>query len=169
MLTQERLKELLHYDEETGIFTRAKAVCGKREYVGKVAGTLGKRGYHIINIDYKLYPAHRLAWLYMTGHFPEKGLAIDHINEIKTDNSFKNLRVVTNQENTHNISKPRSSNKSTGVRGVTLNKRTNKYVVEIWANYKRYHLGTFDNLENAKNAYLDAKKIYHPSSIKQSK
>ena len=162
MLTQERLKELLHYDEETGVFTRAKAVCGTREPVGKVAGTLNKRGYFQICIDYKIYTNHRLAWLYKNGSFPDKGLHIDHIDRNKLNNSYSNLRVVTHAQNFQNRSNAKSDNLTSKTLGVCWYKRDNTWQAEIAVDKKRIFLGRFKTLEEAENAYIEAKKIYHP-------
>lgn len=165
MLTQSRLKELLHYDEETGIFTRIKEVCGKREYIGKVAGTLNKRGYFQIHIDYKIYTNHRLAWLYMNGEFPKKGIHIDHIDRNKTNNSYKNLRLASPTQNLQNKEFARIDNLTSKTLGVCWYKRDSTWQAEICVNKKRIFLGRFKNLEDAKNAYLEAKKIYHPSAF----
>jgi len=78
MLTQERLKELLTYNPDTGVFTRKKVSRGGRWKVGTLDGT----GYIHTRVDYKIYLAHRLAWLYMYGEFPTE--TIDHINHNKT-------------------------------------------------------------------------------------
>lgn len=74
-LTSETLKELLHYNPETGIFTWAKNA-GQRAQVGRIAGSRTPSGYIKISLSRKLYAAHRLAWLYMTGSWPEN--EIDH-------------------------------------------------------------------------------------------
>lgn len=92
MLTQARLKELFHYDKETGAFTHIKARRGVR--VGKILGCLANNGYLVIRADGKLYLAHRLAWMYVHGAFPPDQL--DHINRMRTDNRLCNLRLATN-------------------------------------------------------------------------
>jgi hypothetical protein len=164
MLTQERLKELLNYDEETGLFTRKKALAAKGCSINKIAGCLTVRGYWKISIDKKQYTAHRLAWFYVNGCFPES--AIDHINGIKTDNKISNLRLVTHSENLQNIYKSRKNNKTSKTLGVSWYKRDKKWQAEIQVNKKRIHLGRYDSLSEAKNAYLSAKNIYHISQIK---
>jgi len=161
MLTQERLKELLHYDPETGVFTwiiRAS----QKVYIGDIAGTLGKEGYVNISIAKKKYKAHRLAWLYVYGEWPNN--IIDHINRIKNDNSIKNIRTVTVSENIQNQIKARSDNKS-GMLGAYIHKTKNgtiKYGSHIRKNGKSTFLGLFDTPEMANLAYLEAKKIFHP-------
>ena len=114
-LTQKRLKELLHYDPETGIFTRIKKVRGGLGENPNEAGSIKtKHDYRIIGIDNKSYKASRLAFLYMEGYFPEN--IVDHKNRIKSDDRYKNLRQVTQQCNVKNCS-IRKNNKS-GVSGV---------------------------------------------------
>jgi hypothetical protein len=97
MLTQARLKELMTYDADTGVFTRIKSVnrAGRR-----VSDAPNKSGYLHFCIDYKLYLQHRVAWLYAYGEFPEGHL--DHINRVKTDNRLCNLRQATDFENNQN-------------------------------------------------------------------
>ena len=156
-LTQERLKELLHYDPETGIFINLT----QRGPIKKstVAGYNRSDGYIHIQIYRKKYLAHRLAWLYVHGNFPEKYL--DHINEVKDDNKLLNLRIATNQENQHNVSKPNISNIS-GLRGVSWHKRIKMWTARIQLNGRRKHLGVFDTAEQASEAYVTAKRELHP-------
>ncbi len=90
ILTQQRLHELLHYDAETGFFTKKRFAVGSYQ-----------EGYLYICLDNKSYGAHRLAWLYRYGDIP-KGLQIDHINGKRHDNRIVNLRAVTPQENLQN-------------------------------------------------------------------
>ena len=158
ILTQERLKELLSYDPETGIFTRIKQVSNKG-LLGSVAGTNHRSGYRAIKIDYKQFNEHRLAWLYMTGAFPPK--QIDHINRDKTDNRFANLRAATGSENQHNQGKYKS-NKS-GYKGVSYAKSRKKWYAQIKSNSVTKFLGRFHTVEEASAAYLAAQKIYHPT------
>lgn len=113
MLTQERLKELVTYDENTGEF-RWKVATAHRIKVGDLAGCYDGEGYRRIKVEGKPYLVHRLAWLYTYGTFPVKD--IDHINGIKHDNSLINLRVATRSENQRNT-KTRSTN-STGIKGL---------------------------------------------------
>src|SRR5690606_5927947 len=94
-LTAARLRELLHYDPETGIFIwlpKPQSAFSKSRhhkaaytrYAGKVAGSLKKRGYCYIKIDGVMYGAHRLAWLYVHGCWPLN--QIDHMNRQRADN-----------------------------------------------------------------------------------
>jgi hypothetical protein len=111
-LTQSRLKELLHYEPETGWFTwRVNNSVSK---VGERAGGLHGFGYRTIGLDYNKYLEHQLAWLYMTGEWPT--FEVDHENKIRNDNRWINLRDFTKSENGHNTHIDRRS--KTGYRGV---------------------------------------------------
>jgi len=159
ILTQSRLKELLHYDPETGIFTwkvKRKGTDG----IGSVAGGLcHKSGYHRIGINYKRYRLHRLAWLYVYGEFPPDHM--DHINHDRADNRIINLRCVTNAENHKNM-KMRKDN-TAGVTGVSW--QQNRWVAEIWVDNKKKYLGRFrrkdDAIESRRAAEI--KYSFHPN------
>lgn len=115
-LTQKRLKELLHYDPETGLFTW-KSGASRRVRVGDVAGYLGM--YVFIRIQGVLYRAHRLAWLYMHGSWPKSD--IDHWDRNKHNNAIANLREASDSENLFNIGT--RSDSTSGVSGVSWAKR----------------------------------------------
>jgi hypothetical protein len=156
MITQSELKSILHYDQETGLFTWLinKA---KRTKIGDIAGT-EKRGYQSIKINYQTYYAHRLAWLYVYGELPKN--MIDHINGNTSDNRIENLRDVTNIINQQNQKKARKDNES-GFLGVNWHKASNKWAAQIQINKIKKHIGLFDNAEEARKAYLEAKRKYH--------
>ena len=137
-LTQKRLKELLHYDPETGIFIRLKNA-GSRSSRGDIAGGPGGCGYRTIGIDGKRYLASRLAWLYQEGYFPEN--QVDHKNRIRHDDRWENLRHVTQVCNSRN-SKTRTTNTS-GITGVSWDQRYQKWAAYIMILGKKYHLGYF--------------------------
>ena len=119
-LTQDYLKSILHYDPDTGIFRWAKR---RATWIpaGTIAGSTCEKGYAIIVINYKIYRAHRLAWLYMTGSHPPE--FIDHINLDRKDNRFCNLRLSTRAQNMQNF-RIRPDNKS-GVKGVYWDAKSN--------------------------------------------
>jgi len=158
MLTHEYLKSVLHYDPESGVFTRLISNNGFIK-INSIAGTIHPKGYVIIGINKKYYKAHRLAWFYMHGVWPEN--QIDHINHNKSDNSIINLRLATNAENTQNKIKPRSDNKC-GLLGVSYYKNYGNYVAQIQVNNKKRLLGYFTTPEEAHEAYLKAKRELHP-------
>lgn len=100
-LTADRLRELLHYDPLTGVFTW-KMNRTRRAKAGSVAGSVNGRGYVQIRIDGVGYTASRLAYLYMQGEPAPANLEIDHRNHVKTDNRWSNLQPVTHGENMSN-------------------------------------------------------------------
>jgi len=151
-LTQERLKELLSYNPETGEFTRLV----KTSYNAKTTSISGD-GYYRIMLDNKRYRAHRLAWLYVNGFMPRQ---IDHINQNKLDNRMSNLREANHSENGQNISQANKNNRL-NIRGVRKHALANKYQARIKIDYKEVYLGLFDTIEQAHEAYLAAKKEYH--------
>jgi len=155
ILTQECLKELLHYDPDTGIFTWKVSKGASR--AGAVAGFLNK-GYSRIRIDGNYYSSHRLAWLYVNNIWPDD--QIDHINGIKLDNRICNLRMATNAENQQNYHLPKANNKS-GFLGVSLHKPSKKFMATIRINGIKKNLGYFSSAEEAHDAYLEAKRKHH--------
>lgn len=155
MVTQERLKKLLNYDKDSGIFTWAKN--RGRSSKGSVAGHLSYNGYVYIKIDGKNYSAHRLAWLYENAQLSD--LQIDHINRIRNDNRISNLREVTPLENQQNHSKHKT-NKS-GIVGVHWCKRDQKWVAGISYKNKSITIGVFNTKEEAAEARTEAKAKYH--------
>ena len=143
MITQTRLRELLEYAPETGEFTWK--VSHPRAAVGAVAGAADHYGYIVIRLDTRLYKAHRLAWLYVHGVWPEKN--IDHINRIKNDNRMVNLRLADQSANMHNVD-ARVNSKS-GVAGVTWRADRKKWNARIKVGYKNLNLGLFDDVAAA--------------------
>lgn len=156
MLTQERLKELLSYNPDNGLFVRIKSV--KSKNIGDIAGGRNNHNYIIIGIDGRQYKGHRLAWLYVYGVFPEN--EIDHINGIKDDNRIENLRDVTGSDNKCNL-RIAQNNNSTRLLGVTKANKYGSYQARIQTKGKRITIGMFPTKELAHNAYLEEKRKYH--------
>lgn len=164
-LTAERLRELLHYDPETGAFTwlpRTQADFGNlrafcvwtARYANKPAGHTHKiLGY----VSILGFWAHRLAWLYMAGEWPKN--EIDHIDGNKANNRFANLRDVDRKTNQQNI-RTSWTDMPLGV-NFQARKVARPYVASIHSLGKRVHLGYFDTPELAHAAYLDAKRRLH--------
>ncbi len=155
-LTQERLKEVLLYNPETGIWTWlnrpdwTNAV--KSRFVGKPAGSIDPdTGYLRIRIDDILYYGHRLAFLYMTGEWPAD--QVDHKNLDRADCRWENLREANNAEN--NTNKPISPRNKSGFRGVCFDKWSGKWVTNFKAKGKRYRQFGFTSPEAAYAAYLE--------------
>jgi hypothetical protein len=152
-LTQKRLKELLHYNPETGIFIWKINRQGNK-VKGNEAGWIDKDGYKIIRIDYKNYRTHRLAWFYKKGYFPEN--EIDHINRIKTDNRWKNLREISRQCNSRNSGNYITN--TSGIKGVYWDTNHDKWIAQLWLNNKLKRLGGYKNFDNAVCARLAAEQ-----------
>jgi hypothetical protein len=155
-LTAERLRELVHYDPDTGIFTR-KTDRGGYKAGGKM-GCISHRGYKRICVDKVHYYAHRLAWLYVNGEMPK---VIDHINGNTSDNRIANLRNVDQATNLQSITRPNKANTS-GYRGVT--RKRNKWAASLSVNNRHISLGAYETKEAAHAAYIEAKRRYHPMS-----
>lgn len=151
ILTQDYLKEILHYNPSTGAFVWTE----NKQWRQKKTGYMDKDGYHIIMIDGRNYRAHRLAWLYVYGEFPPH--QTDHINHDRADNRISNLRSVTNQENQMNR---RFTGNSSGFRGVYWDKPREKWASKIKVNQKMINIGRFDSIEEAIGSRLTAEIEY---------
>ncbi len=156
MLTQDRLKEVIRYDPESGILSWKKKIANCTK-VGTEAGCLNQNGYREIKIDGTGYKSHRLAWLYVHGYFHEK--FIDHIDRNRSNNKISNLREVSQSCNMKNSSLY-CTNKS-GVAGVYWNNRILKWHARIInQDGKRMHLGFFPQLRDAVKARYEAELKY---------
>jgi hypothetical protein len=149
------LKEILHYDPETGIF-KWLVHKGSRALVGAIAGTIKPNGYLHINIDRKTYLNHRLAWLYVHSTWPQ--YEIDHIDGDKINNRLANLRDATRKQNAEN-QKLLIINTS-GYRGVSWSKREKKWRAELKNDGKKMHLGYYEKLEDAALAARKAREKF---------
>lgn len=156
MLTQARLKEILHYDSATGIFTGLVARGKRTDCIGRELKIGNSHGYLTITIHYKRYPANKLAFLYMTGEWPI--LEIDHKNRKRDDNRWENLRQVTHQQNSFNH--PIVKKNTSGVLGVSFDTQTSKWRASISPNGKTIHLGRFSTIEAALLVRIEAEKKY---------
>lgn len=172
-LTANLLREILEYDPSSGIFTwkqrhaelfsdgkySAVRACSiwNAKLAGKAAGCPSAYGYTVIRIQDRLYGAHRLAWLYMTGEWPEG--EVDHRDLDKSNNAWSNLRPATHQQNSLNC-KIRRHNRL-GVKGVCFHKETGKYRARITTNREVISLGLYETPKMASAAYADASAKYH--------
>lgn len=152
MLTIERLKRLLHYDPDTGVFTyrETRGRCLR----GTVSGKRHAGGYWRVSIDRKIYQAHRLAWFYVFEEWPNGD--IDHINLDKVDNRISNLRIATPSENQANTSKRTKT--LAALKGVTWHK-CGKWQASVKVSGRAIYLGLFDTPEAAHIAYCAAAKV----------
>lgn len=148
----ETVRYFLRYNPETGAFIRR---CGRGN--GTIAGTLRKKqGYINISLLTKQYPAHRLAWVYMTGLMPIG--VIDHINGKRDDNRWENLRDVSHPENCRNATLKKNS--TSGVTGVHWDKHFKKWTAYINVQGTRKNLGYFSDFVIAVQARLKAEHKY---------
>jgi hypothetical protein len=147
-LTAERLREVLAYDPDTGIFTWISP-SGRRAKQGDRAGSFNTSiKYRVIGIDGVRYYEHRLAYLYMTGKWPE--IDLDHINCNKSDNRWRNLREATMSQNLANVAF--WGHNTSGIKGVQWHKKAGRWTSAIAGEY----LGLFDTKEQASEAYRSA-------------
>lgn len=155
-MTLARLKEVLEYDQDTGVFIW-RVRTSNRIKVGSVAGNLS-HGYIEISVDGVSFRAHVLAWLWMTGHFPP--VEIDHRNTIKSDNRWENLREATHAFNAQNMRSAHKDNKA-GLLGVEETKY-GRFEARISVDGRRLYLGAFETADLAHAEYVKAKRELHP-------
>jgi hypothetical protein len=141
MLTRQRLKELLLYDPNIGLFMHLRSQAAAK--AGDIAGTKRQK-YCKIYVDGRPYFAHRLVWLYEYGVWPTKH--IDHINGNPMDNRICNLREATVSQNQVNSAAKKHS--KTGHRGIHMHK-CGRYRVQLQKDGKPVHAGYFDTIESA--------------------
>lgn len=151
-LTLETLQSIISYNPETGHFYWKSMRKGFVCLDGKRAGGIEANGYVVININNVAYKAHRLAWFYTHGVWPNN--QIDHINRIRTDNRINNLREATQMENSRNA-KAKSINTS-GFKGVSWHKEWRRWMATICVAGKAKFLGYYPTAELASDAYRRA-------------
>lgn len=158
-LTYDRLREVLDYNEVTGVFTW-KVTLSNRAPAGSVAGVIAGNGYRYITIDGEHHLAHRLAWLYTHGAWPDN--QIDHRRHGKAfrdQNQIANLREVTNKENVRNTGIRRTN--TSGVKGVSWDARRQQWFAKITYRGFQVSLGCYDSKEEAGAAYARADAVVH--------
>lgn len=153
MISHAELLERLHYDPITGQFTW-RVTRGRAAKAGDVAGSPDRDGYTVIYLRadgrQHAYRAHRLAWFYIYGSWPDAD--IDHISpDRKDDNRLIALREATRSQNMANTLAHKDSR--TGVKGVTYDRRRGKYCARIMKEGKKRWLGSFDTAAAAGAAY----------------
>lgn len=141
--SQHYLQFHFEYDPETGVFSRN----------GKELGSY-LNGYLVVQIDCIQYRVHRLIWRYMTGEEPDQ---IDHINRIKDDNRWCNLRNV---DQTTNIRNNGGQKNGCGVVGICYRPERGKWVAQIYANKRLHNLGYFLHPLDAIQARIEAEEIF---------
>ena len=156
-LTAERLRELLNYCPETGVFTWRIKPCS-RISVGAVAGS-ASHGYLEISIESERFLAHRLAWLYTHGVWP--AFQIDHLNGQRSDNRIANLRDVEPRINCQNQRKAKGDNKLSGRLGVYFDRGSQKWRPKIQVDGKQIYGGSYASVDEAASAYIELKRQHH--------
>lgn len=149
------LREALEYNPDTGFFTW-KISPSQAVKAGDIAGTKSDDYVHIFYRGVR-YAAHRLAWFFVHGHFPETDL--DHEDGDQCNNRISNLRPATEAQNLWNR-KLCSRNKS-GVKGVCWYAAGQKWAAQIRKNGTKYFLGYFANIEDAEKTVREARERLH--------
>lgn len=155
-LTAARLREVFHYDPETGLFTRLIDK-SNRGRVGTIATCRNRWGYVVFRIDGALYRANRCAVLYMTGEWPRG--TVDHRDTDPANDRWVNLRDVPCQVNCQNARRARASSQS-GLLGASPTPK-GRWVAGISMDGRKEHLGTFETPEAAHLAYVERKRVLH--------
>lgn len=153
-LTYERARELFNYEPASGVLTW-RVNKGSRGINGAVISSVSTQGYLRVSVSKKSYLVHRIAFLLMTGRWPDE--QIDHANGVRTDNRWENLRPATSHQNTMNQG-VRDDNTS-GIKGVYFCKKRKKWVAQIVIHGQCYNLGRFLTIEEAKVVRLGASAL----------
>ena len=154
MIIAKRLKEVLTYHPDTGLFTRNREFGGWAP--GEVAGCVKLDGYRRIAIDKIQYPASHLVWFYCHGVWPKHHM--DHKNNNRDDNRIENLRECNPSENLAN--QRLSSRNKSGFKGVSWARIAEKWYASIKIMGKSKNLGYYNDPEEAHRAYCRAAKKY---------
>lgn len=158
ILSADRLREVLKYDPVAGLFVNLVTRSNSSK-AGQVIGCLdNSTGYLKLGLDGGTYHLHRLAWLYVTGEYPQG--QIDHINGIRSDNRFCNLRDVPQRTNLQNRRSATPGSKS-GLLGVYLHSHSGLWHATIVSAGKKHSLGYFKDKHEAHAAYVAAKRRLH--------
>ena len=167
-LTAEQIRAALDYNPYTGLFrwryrhNMSNAWNGK--HTGQPAGSNGSECVKIL-INHRMYKAHRLAWVWMTGEWPT-GL-VDHIDGNPTNNIWGNLREATHIQNTANAARLWRHNTS-GFRGVHWNTKRQVWTARIFHKGTVSYLGRFATPSEAHEAYVKAATAIHGEYARQS-
>lgn len=146
------LREMISYDPLTGVFTWKTDHC--RRKAGESAGSQKPDGYVYLKLQGQTYGAHRVAWMLITGEWPDS--AVDHRDGVRSNNAWSNLRLATRAQNNANVP-PRGLS---GLKGATYSKRERRWKAQICIRGKQTCLGTFNTAEQAHAAYRDAADTY---------
>lgn len=152
----DELRQLISYDPVSGAFSW---LAGGRSYKFRLPGTTNTNGYRVIQVMGKIFFAHRLAHLLMTGRMP--GPHMDHINGCRSDNRWSNLRECSAKLNMQNLRSAKSSNQTSRLLGAYPCTRGHRWRAQIRVGGNIVHLGYFDTAQEAHCAYVAAKRVHH--------
>lgn len=152
-LTQAELKRLLRYEPDEGLFYWKDSARAKRK--NRVAGGVDSKGYAVIGVNRRVYLAHRLAWFYVHGVWPE---IIDHINHNPLDNQISNLRDTDQSGNMKNSTAGKNS--KSGLVGIYWMKTRGKWRARIKNRGRDIFIGHFDSIDDAVTARKEAEAKY---------
>lgn len=155
MITREILREHLNYDAESGLFYRKRSHLNTK--AGEIASSINPDGYRTVRINGRRYLQHHLAWLEAYGCMPPG--FIDHIDGDRRNNRVENLRLATKQQN--NCNRKIRSNNTSGLKGVSFNRKTRKWQAEVCLAGRKFYLGLFNSKELAHDAYCKKAKELH--------
>jgi HNH endonuclease/AP2 domain len=145
---QQKVRKLFNYEPATGILNHLD---------GTRAGWLHE-GYREVYFEGSIYKEHRIIVLYMLGKFPSKDAQVDHVNQIRDDNRWNNVRIVNHTTNSMNMST--YTNNTSGVMGVSWHKKQQKWSARIMVNKKPIQLGSFEDKEEAIKVRKEAEQKY---------
>ena len=157
------LKHLFTVDPDSPSGLRWKNPRSKKLKTGDIAGYKNKKGYWLVGVNCptsKMYLTHRIVWFLCCLQDPTEKL-IDHVDQNKSNNNIKNLRLATHQTNKLNTNKPKRTNNTSKYKGVSFEKRTNKWTAKIQYKGKCYRLGTFETELKAAKAYDKKAKSFN--------
>lgn len=160
VITAERLRELMDYNPDTGLFFW-RVARGRGVQPGDEAGYLAKDGRGRIQVEGRPYLRYRLAWLWMKGEWPAND--IDHIDGNPSNDRFSNLRDVTNLVNSQNRRAPSIAKRVGTLLGTQYRpfQRKKPWNARIQCAGKSFSLGYFATEQEAHAAYIKAKREMH--------
>lgn len=163
-LNHEYLLKILDYDELSGIF-KWKTKISKCIHVGDVAGNINKISNYIqIRINKQIFLAHRLAWFYVTGKWPENG--VDHKDAIRSHNWISNLRDCTSQINNQNRQRCiQTQTFHSNIPGVHFRAERKKWRVLLTINNKVIYFGHYKRQEDAELVCIEARRKYYKGNL----
>ena len=150
------VKERVGYDPLTGALTWNGRYSIRIKHAGAVITGQDSNGYVSTSINYCQLRGHQLAWVCMTGEWPT--FEIDHINGVKADNRWVNLRAADRMSNMANLQRARADSR-TGLLGATYHAKSGRYTAEIKRDGVRRYIGCFGTAQEAHESYMQAKTL----------